>query len=144
MERKEFIKKFAVGGSILFTAPVLFNACSEDDDFGGEEEVPAPNNPIEITIDLNSTTYSALGSIGGYAYKGDIIIFRTGDSSYLALSKLCTHSQCTVTYDHANSELPCPCHGSKFTTSGSVTTGPAPTSLKKYTVKKEGDTLKIT
>lgn len=141
MERKDFLKKFAVGGSILLTAPVLFNSCSDDGDDGGDE-TPTPN-PGGITVDLNSSTFDALGSVGGYAYKGDIIIFRTGDNTYLALSKLCTHSQCTITYDHANGELPCPCHGSKFTTSGTVTTGPANSNLKKYNVKKEGSTLVI-
>ncbi len=28
MERKDFIKKFVVGGSILLTAPVLLESCS--------------------------------------------------------------------------------------------------------------------
>jgi cytochrome b6-f complex iron-sulfur subunit len=142
MERKDFIKKFAIGGSILLTAPVLFNSCSSSDD-----EDPDPGNgnggDNDITIDLTSPDYSALSAVGGYAYKGDIIVFRTGDNSYLALSKVCTHSSCTITYSHADGNLPCPCHGSKFSTTGAVLNGPAASSLKKYTVKKEGDTLTI-
>ncbi|NQU55143.1 MAG: Rieske (2Fe-2S) protein [Bacteroidetes bacterium] len=138
MERKEFIKKFAVGGSILLTAPVLFNACSDDStepDNGG-----GTNNTI---VDLGQTAYSALGTVGGSANKGNIIIIRTGDTSYIALSNVCTHQQCTVGYNHGTTELICPCHGSKYSTSGAVTNGPAPTSLKKYTVTKDGNSLKI-
>lgn len=142
MERKDFLKKFAVGGSILFAAPAVFSSCSKDELIPEEED--EGNNPNEITIDLNHSDYSDLGSVGGFAYKGNIIIFRTSDTGYTALSKLCTHSQCTITYDHSNSELPCPCHGSTFSTSGAVTNGPANSSLKKYNVVKEGDTLKIT
>ncbi len=142
MERKEFLKKFVVGGSILFTAPILLNSCS--DEVGDDDDNNGRSNPNEIIIDLNNSAYSELKNVGGYAYKNDIIIFRTSDTSYVALSKLCTHSQCTITYNHSGSELPCPCHGSKFSTSGTVTNGPASSNLKKYNVKKDGDTLIIT
>ena len=66
MERLEFIKKFAYGGSILLTAPVILSACSSsDDDFVPEE----PNEPdTDLTIDLTSSTYEDLGTIGGYVY----------------------------------------------------------------------------
>lgn len=141
MERKDFMKKFAVGGSILLAAPMLFNACSKDEE--PIDNNPNPN-PNEITVDLDDANYSALKTVGNFVYKGDIIIFRTSDASYLALSKLCTHSQCTVTYNHTTGDIPCPCHGSKFTTDGAVTNGPATSNLKKYNVKKEGNLLKIT
>lgn len=140
MERKDFIKKFVVSGSILLTAPVLFNSCSDDD----EDLEPTNPGSNEIVIDLNHTDFSALGTVGGYAYKDNIIVFRTGNDSYMALSKLCTHSNCTITYSHTDGDLPCPCHGSRFTTAGVVTNGPAQTNLKSYTVKKEGNTLKLT
>lgn len=142
MKREEFIKKFAVGGSILLTAPMLFNSCSSDD--GGGEEPPGGGDPGGITIDLSLPAYSELANVGGFAYNKDIIIFRTGETAYLALSKICTHSQCTITYSHADGNLPCPCHGSKFSTAGAVLNGPAASSLKTYTVKKEGNTLIIT
>ena len=142
MERKEFLKKFTVGGSILFTAPYLLSSCAED-------EIPEDmennnSNSNEIIIDLTHADFSDLATVGGYAYKDNLIIFRTGNTNYMALSKLCTHSQCTVTYNHASENLPCPCHGSVFTTSGQVTNGPALTNLKKYNVVLDGNTLKIT
>lgn len=142
MERKDFIKKFAVGGSILLSAPVLFSSCSDD---GEDLEPTNPDIPAGgVTIDLTADAYVDLGVVGGYAYKGDILIFRTSDTNYAALSKECTHSQCTVTYSHTNGNVPCPCHGSTFTTGGAVTNGPAATNLKKYTVTKSGNTLTIT
>ncbi len=138
MERKDFLKKFAVGGSILLTAPVLFNSCSDDDE---DMEPTNPGGSGEVTIDLNHADFAALGAVGGYAYKGNIIVFRTGDNTYMALSKVCTHNQCTVTYSHTDGDVPCPCHGSRFTTAGVVTSGPAMSNLKSYTVNKEGSTL---
>lgn len=143
MERKEFIKKFAVSGSILLTAPVLFSSCSD----GGDDMDPSDSNDSdnsnEIIIDLNAAASADLGTVGGFIYSGSLIIFRTGDNSYMALSKACTHSGCDVIYNHATSNVPCPCHGSKFTTAGVVTTGPATGNLKKYNVSIDGNSLKI-
>lgn len=146
MKRKDFIKKFAVGGSILFTAPLLLNSCSDDssdapDNGGGSG---GGGNSNEIIVDLSEPAYSALSTVGGSANKGNIIIIRVSDTSYIALSNICTHQACTVGYVHASTELVCPCHGSKYSTSGAVLNGPAPASLKKYNVVKTGNTLTIT
>lgn len=141
MVRKDFLRQVAFGGSILLAAPIIFNACAEDETLN---ENPDPNpSTNDIVVDLDDANFAALKTVGGFAYKGDIIVFRTSDANYVALSKLCTHSQCVVTYNHSSGDVPCPCHGSKFTVDGAVTMGPATTNLKKYTVKKEGNTLKI-
>jgi len=142
MERKDFLQKFAIGGSILLTAPVFLNSCSDGTD-DAMDDVDNGNDDDAVTIDLTSDDFSDLGTVGGYAYSGNIIIIRSGSDSYLAFSKICTHQQCTVTYNASENELPCPCHGSVFSTSGAVLEGPATSSLKKYSVNKEGDTLKI-
>ena len=135
MERRRFFRNFAVGGSLLLTAPVLFNSCSDDssDD----------NNNTSNTIDLTSPDYAALKTVGGFAYKGDIIIIRSTDTVYLALSKVCTHQSCDVIYNKDTKDIPCPCHGSKFTTTGAVVTGPATSPLKKYSVTQNGNILTI-
>jgi len=137
MERRRFFRNFAVGGSLLLTAPVLFNSCSDDSSDDDN------NNNNGNTVDLTDPAYASLKTVGGFAYKGDIIIIRSSDTVYLALSKVCTHSQCTVTYNSTNKDIPCPCHGSKFTTTGAVITGPAASPLKKYSVTQNGNILTI-
>jgi len=139
MERRKFFRNFAVGGSLLLTAPVLFNSCSDD----STEDDNNNNNTGGITVDLNDAAYAALKTVGGFAYKGDIIIIRSTDTAYIALSKVCTHSQCTVTYNSSSKDIPCPCHGSKFNTEGAVLNGPAASPLKKYDVKLNGNILTI-
>jgi len=141
MERKDFIKKFAVSGSILFATPAFLASCSD----GNDEVINSPNgNTSEVTIDLTKSEFSALGTIGGYAYSGNVIIVRTSDTQYTVLSKICTHQGCTVTYNSSNNQLPCPCHGSIYNISGGVVSGPATQSLKQYSVKINGNTLVIT
>lgn len=144
MNRKEFFSKALIGGSLIFLAPAILNSCSKSDD--SESSTGGDNSSGGIsgtTIDLTSNDFSALKNIGGYAYSGNIIIIRTGDSTYLALSKVCTHENCTVTYNNTSTNIECPCHGSKFTTTGAVLQGPAPTALKTYNVTLSGTTLKI-
>jgi cytochrome b6-f complex iron-sulfur subunit len=138
MERRKFFRNFAIGGSLLLTAPVLFNSCSDD---SGDDN--NNNNTGGITVDLNDPAFANLKTVGGYSYKGDIIIIRSTDTVYLALSKVCTHSSCTVTYDSGSKDIPCPCHGSKFNTEGAVLKGPATSSLKKYSVTQNGNILTI-
>ncbi len=140
MERKEFLNKVVIGSSLMFSASFILNACSdEEDDFPTE-----PGNEDKITVDLNNENFSALQTVGGFAYTGDIIVIRSGENSYLALSKICTHQSCTVSYNHSEESLPCPCHGSLFSTTGAVLNGPAESKLKVYTVKKDGSILTIT
>jgi cytochrome b6-f complex iron-sulfur subunit len=133
MKRRELLKQIAAGTATIFVVPTLVTSC--------EEDTPTPDNVL--TIDLTEAKYSSLGSAGGSVVEGSIIIINTG-SEYLALSSVCTHNDCTVSYDHGNGNLPCPCHGSVFSTSGSVLNGPADSPLKKYALTQEGDILTIT
>lgn len=144
MDRKEFFSKALIGGGLLFLSPALLNSCSKS---GDSEPTTTPgggnNTGGETIVDLNSNDFVALKTVGGFAYSGNIIIIRTGTSTYLALSKICTHESCTVAYNSTSTNIECPCHGSKFSTTGAVIQGPAPSSLKTYSVKVEGTTLKI-
>jgi cytochrome b6-f complex iron-sulfur subunit len=139
MDRRIFFRNFAIGGSLLLTAPALFNACSNDSADNGNTNIPSGG----ITIDLTDPAYSALKTVGGFAYKDNIIVIRSTDTVYLALSKVCTHESCTVAYNASTMELPCPCHGSKFNSAGGVINGPAARPLKKYNVSQSGNTLTI-
>lgn len=146
MKRKEFIKKFAIGGSILFTAPVLFNSCSDDSsDLPPDNNGGGGGNSNEIIVDLSQPAYSDLATVGGSVVSGSILIIRSSDTVYIALAKTCTHQGYQVNYEKANNLIRCSSgHGSTFSLTGGVTHGPATASLKKYNIVKEGNTLKIT
>jgi cytochrome b6-f complex iron-sulfur subunit len=59
------------------------------------------------------------------------------DAGYYALSLVCTHLGCTVVV--TESDLSCPCHGSRFDRQGQVITGPADKPLVKMKVEKLGE-----
>lgn len=137
MKRRELIKNIAAGTVTLFVVPAALTSCEKED---LDPDVPPGSN--ELNIDLTLSKYSNLGSEGGFVIEENVIIINTGES-FIALSSLCTHQSCQVGYNHGNGNLPCPCHGSVFSTTGSVLEGPASSPLKKYTVSQEGDILTI-
>jgi cytochrome b6-f complex iron-sulfur subunit len=139
MNRRELIRNVAAGTATLFIVPTVITSC--------EEDLPDPDNndnpdDKNLIIDLDESKYEALLTTGNYLVVSDIIIMNRGDS-FLALSSKCTHNNCTVSYDHSKSNLPCPCHGSVFSTTGDVLNGPAETALKKYTLSRDGNILTI-
>jgi cytochrome b6-f complex iron-sulfur subunit len=140
MNRRELIKNVAAGTIILFVVPAAFTSCEKD-----PIDPDDNNNPDDniLTIDLTAAKYSDLGSAGGFVKEGDLIIINTGDG-FVALSNICTHQGCVVSYDSQENKLPCPCHGSVYSTSGSVLEGPAENPLRKYELSQEGDILIIT
>jgi cytochrome b6-f complex iron-sulfur subunit len=139
MNRRELIKNVAAGTITLFVVPAAFTSCEKDPIDPDDNNNPGDNT---LTIDLTAAKYSDLGSAGGFVMEGDIIIINTGDG-FIALSSICTHQGCPVSYDSGSNNLPCPCHGSVYSTSGSVLQGPADAPLKKYELTQEGDILII-
>ena len=139
MNRRELIRSVAAGTVTLFVVPAAFTSCEKDPIDPDDNNNPDNNT---LTIDLNSEKYSDLGSAGGSVKEGDIIIINTG-AEFIALSNICTHQGCVVSYDSEENKLPCPCHGSVYSTSGSVLQGPADAPLKKYELAQEGDILTI-
>lgn len=142
MKRRELIRNLASGSITLFVVPAVLTSCAKEDPDPDPGPDPDPD-PGVLTIDLTDTKYGSLGSVGGYYIEKQVIVINTGEG-FIALSSVCTHQGCEVSYNHGNSNLPCPCHGSVFSTTGSVLEGPASTPLEKFEVAQEGDILTIT
>jgi nitrite reductase/ring-hydroxylating ferredoxin subunit len=58
-------------------------------------------------------------------------VYRAEDGTVHALSPVCTHAACIVTWNDAEKTWDCPCHGARYDIDGNVLTGPATRNLKK-------------
>ncbi|HLE50485.1 MAG TPA: ubiquinol-cytochrome c reductase iron-sulfur subunit [Anaerolineales bacterium] len=67
--------------------------------------------------------------------RGRFFISRLEDGSILALWHRCTHLGCTVPWREDEGVFHCPCHSSRFDTSGEVLDGPAPRPLDTFPVE---------
>jgi cytochrome b6-f complex iron-sulfur subunit len=141
MERREFLL-YGIRAGTFVTIPVIYSACSKDDDDDIEENIPVPVLPV--TLDLDSAQYSLLNNDGhALTISNNILVVNLGGMEFVALSSVCTHEGCIITYNHAAGNFPCPCHGSVFSSTGSVLQGPATVAVRQYPVSREGNILTI-
>jgi cytochrome b6-f complex iron-sulfur subunit len=135
MDRKEFLSQLGIGA-----AGVLFMGC-----LGGcKKDVPAAPSNVNLSLDLTTSTYSALATSGSYMYMGDgVIVAQTLAGDFIAVSQYCTHEGVNVKYRSATDDFYCAKHGSVFNANGAVTNGPAGSPLKQYTVTKTGNIITI-
>jgi len=61
----------------------------------------------------------------------------------VAMSPVCTHMGCNVSWTADATEFRCPCHGGRFDSSGNRTGGPPPRPLRRYATRVTGDDLEI-
>lgn len=141
MNRRELIQRVVLGGTVLVIVPSVFQSCTKT------PVVPDPgtgNKPgTKIDLDLTLAANLALNTTGGSKIVQGIIVVNTGGGNFIALSSICTHQGCTVAYNSTASNFQCPCHGSAYSTSGSVINGPATVGLQSFPATKTGDILSI-
>lgn len=141
MERRKFINNIGQATAAICTVSFLA-ACSKSDNAPTNN---GGNNGGNARLTANLGT--ELTSVGSSKTSGSVIVVRTATgntpASFVALSLICTHQQCTVGYDSSSNDFKCPCHGSEFSITGAVTHGPAPSALTKYTVTINGNTLTV-
>lgn len=75
-----------------------------------------------------------MGSVTHF-WKEHFLLVRT-PQGYVALSHDCTHGQCRVDFVPERGILACPCHGSHFSVTGAVLSGPATRPLDRYAVSE--------
>ena len=63
--------------------------------------------------------------------KEKAFIVRT-DGGFLAMSAICPHLHCIVTWNEVLKKFECPCHGAKFNPRGEILEGPPPRPLDLY------------
>ncbi len=137
MTRTEFLKNLKLGGGALmsiYCMGAITSCANEDTPLPATSTNPDPikNGKIDFTLDLTMDANKALKADGGFLYNGNIIVARSKDAKYIALSKICTHVGTTVEFQKDTNDIYCPNHGSKFDLTGKVTKSPAPSPLKMY------------
>ncbi len=94
-----------------------------------------PCEPGKLCIDVTQPSSGTLGQINGtltLSAPDDLVMaVRTGPTTFIALSAICTHESCTLLYA-TDMTLRCRCHGSAFTLDGTAIIPPATVALKVY------------
>lgn len=114
-------------------------ACApEDEGFGSSAPLRAEEDG-EIALSDIPENASTLVNFGGQ--QPFVLIVRGSGEDIEAYSGYCTHNGCALR--HAETELDCPCHGSRFdAATGEVLVGPATTHLPAVAVTVEDGMLR--
>ena len=146
--RREFCLHACQGVSFVGIAAAL-QACGSENPAGPPSTFQLPtiagtfaNGSITLTIDVASPL-SAVGSAAlVQSGAGNFLVAHTAQNAFSAVTAVCTHEVCTVT-GFENQVFVCPCHGSRYTTSGVVVMGPAPLPLKQFATQFSNNVLTI-
>jgi cytochrome b6-f complex iron-sulfur subunit len=125
ISRNQFFKKLGLGaisatavGSGLFTldflSPKVVLERSQVFNAGALENF----SPGTVTLNAENRTY----------------IVREKEGGIYAISAVCTHLGCVTRWDENKAEIACPCHGTKFSKTGSVIEGPTSKTLPRFSV----------
>lgn len=118
---------FIIAGLTIFTLIVRYVVWGRDrrkrEIFIGEEE------------DLKSAKMKRV------KFKSEEIVVMWRKDKVVAFSLTCPHLGCKVRWREWEKKFWCPCHGAEFDENGNVISGPPPSPLKEYPVKKRGKGL---
>jgi len=125
----------------VFGALGLSLAGCADGALAAEEGVTVNGN--QITVDL--TVADGLARAGGFLLisQANTMAVNVDGTTIRAFTSVCTHQGCTINR-FSNNLFRCPCHGSQYSTTGGVVTGPATRPLQEYQVERNGDLVTIT
>jgi cytochrome b6-f complex iron-sulfur subunit len=107
-----------LGSQVWILLKLLFSPTAPDS-FGGEIVVGSPERFV-------------VGSVTHFWKERFLLVHRP--TGFLALSHECTHSKCYVDFLPERGIIFCPCHGSQFSVTGTVLTGPASRPLARFAV----------
>ena len=133
--RREFLKAIVISGVVIAVAVVFSVVGQSSPTLPTTPPVGLPSGAVTNVNQVSSDTPAYFEFPTGYPN----IMLKKSDGSLIALSMLCTHVCCQLSYVTGN-QLYCPCHGSLFDENGNVVQGPAilPLPTIEYTVDNSG------
>lgn len=145
--------KKLLGGIFVFTAGLLllFAACAKSN--SQESSSAVPNVTVNLSININSSGYTALGTVGGVAYLANvgyrgILLYRFSSGTIMAYDRTCTYDISDVNgivNAQTNGTAICfECNSTYNLNNGSVNGGPTTIGLKVYTTTFNSTTGALT
>lgn len=143
MNRMEFLKSLGLKGASLFAVYCAASGLSSCVNESMDPTNPTGDAGNELVLDLTSSTYSKLNTVGNYVVVSGIVIARVSTSAFAAVTQVCSHEgKRQVVFN--SGEFYCPAHGARFDSAGKGLNSTGSKGLKTYVTVLDGTTLKVT
>jgi cytochrome b6-f complex iron-sulfur subunit len=139
MNRKEFLVKLGFSGAAIVAVSTLdlLSSCSPQNSI-------SPSGTVDFTISLTDPSYSALNSNGGYIVKDNVVVARTDNGSFAAVTVVCSHQgNPYVQFDAGSNSFFCPVHGAQYSTTGQGLNSNGRNGLRTYHADLSGTNLHV-
>jgi cytochrome b6-f complex iron-sulfur subunit len=112
VNRRDFLAKTALAAAAL----VVVDGC-------GDGQIGPTAAKLGSGVTIRVTDFPQLANVGTIVgITPERALVRTSQTTFLGLSRVCTHQGCLI--DIQSNEFVCPCHNSTFSSDGSVIHGP--------------------
>lgn len=148
--RRKFLEKTGTSIVLATFGAAFFTSCSSTDDPAPTAPVPPGNSTNGITISgtvisINLSIQTALNTPGNWLLiENARTLVANINGTFIALTSVCTHSNCDKNWAFAGNRFTCTCHGSVFDSKGIVLNGPATAPLTQFNTQVTGTTLVVT
>jgi cytochrome b6-f complex iron-sulfur subunit len=146
MNRMEFLKSLGLKGASLFAvycAASGLSSCVNESMDPTTTTTGGTTGGNELSLDLTSSTYSKLNTVGNYVVVSGIVIARVSATAFAAVTQVCSHEGRKQVVFNAG-EFYCAAHGARFDTAGKGLNSTGSRGLKTYVTSLQGTTLKVT
>lgn len=119
--RRQFLKSMIAFGGVVALAAVVSIIQEARPSLPTTSPSSLPAGAVANTNQVSAGSPAYFDYPSGYPN----VLLKKTDGNFIALSMLCTHVCCQLSYDPTGNQLYCPCHGSLFDENGNVVQGPA-------------------
>lgn len=113
-------------------------AGTEWSDVGNVSEFASATAPVRKTI-----TFTQRDGWREVVSAQSVYVNRIAEGQFEILSAICPHLGCSVSWQSAQDDFVCPCHGSVFGPNGKVVAGPSPRGMDRLPIRTKDGKLQV-
>jgi len=139
----EFLKSLGLKGASLFAVYCAASSLTSCVNESMDPSLTSGGTGNELLLDLSSSAYSKLNTVGNYVIVSGIVIAKVSATAFAAVTQVCSHEGKRQVVFNAG-EFYCSAHGARFDTAGKGLNSTGSRGLKTYVTTLEGTILKVT
>ena len=138
MNRYQFLKNLGLSGATIF-ATLCVGSTLQSCKKNKVEPVD-----VDFILDLNATENSALLANGGWLTRNDIVIAKTNQGVFVAVTAICSHQQQKqISFVATDNNFLCGAHGALFSATGQGLNSNGAQGLRVYRTELNGTNLRV-